>query len=340
MRRVSPEAFITSIVSRCFAMALLMVALIPGIRCFSQQVLEGTDLEKAAALLKAGDAQKACEAYELILSASTGNVAAQEGEVQCSEQLALKARTAGDLEGALRALLRAGELAPDSARIHYDLGVLEDQMRLYRDADASLQIAKRLDPQDPRIWYAAARVKMDLGQLDAAEREMDAYLKVHPDDASAHYGMGRVYQLGMQNDKARVEFERSIELKPLQTEAYYQLGDMALQQEDFEQAIANFDKTLIRNPQHAGALTGLGESFFKEKKYDKALDYLKRATAADTNYQTGHYYLGLTLSRLGRSEESRRELEIAKTLADAENQRASKHLQLNQPDRDIQPQHQ
>ena len=337
---VSTIRLTTMRVSRCFAAALLVGGLMPALQCFSQRVVITDDLEKAAALLKAGDAEQAREAYESTLTVSPGNVAAQEGEVECSERLALKARAGGDMDGALRHLLRAREYAPRNARLQYDLGVLEDQLQLYKDADASLRIAEQLDPHNARIRYASARVKMDLGELGAAEKEMSAYLEQHPDDASAHYGMGRVYQLGVQYDKARPEFQRSIELEPVQTEAYYQLGDMAMREGDFEQAIANFQKTLARNAQHAGALAGMGESYFKEKKYEQALAYLKRAIEADSKYGPGHYYLGLTLGRLGRSKESQQELDIAKSLADAENEKASKHRQLNESLRDPQPQHQ
>ncbi len=312
-----------------FAVAFLTILPLPGLRAACQQGPETKDVEDAAALLKAGEAESAREAYESILARTPGNLVAQEGEVASSERLALKARAEGNLEEALRGLLRAKDFAPRNARLQYDLGVLEDQMQLYKDADASLQVAEQLDPEDSRVWYASARVKMDLGQLSAAEKEMIAYLKIHSEDASAHYGIGRIYQLGVQYDKARAEFQRSIVLKPVQTEAYYQLGDMAMQEGNFDEAIANFEKTLNRNPEHGGALTGLGETYFKEKKYEKALDYLKRATAAASDFQTGHYYLGLTLGRLGRSEESRHELETAKNLADAANEKSSKHRQLN-----------
>ena len=330
MMPVGSRRSITTHVARSFACTLLAVALLPSSRSNSQQVPEIEDLKKAAALLKDGHAESAREAYESILTAAPGNLSAQEGEVASSERLALKARAGRNLDGALRDLLRARDFAPRNARLQYDLGVLEEEMQLYKDAETSLEIAEQLDPQDSRVWYASARVKMDLGQLGAAEKEMTAYLTVHPDDASAHYGMGRVYQLGVQYDKARTEFQRSIELKPKQTEGYYQLGDMAMQEGSFDEAIANFEKTLSRNPEHGGALAGLGETYFKEKDYEKALDFLKHATAAASDYQTGHYYLGLTLGRLGKSEESQHELDIAKNLADAENTKASRRRQLNE----------
>jgi tetratricopeptide (TPR) repeat protein len=101
----------------------------------------------------------------------------------------------------------------------------------------------------------------------------------------------------------------------VQTEAYYQLGDIALGQGDFVEAISEFSKTLARDPKHGGALTGTGQAYFKQKQYVQAEDFLQRAVVAAPDYQTSHYYLGLTLARLGRKEDSERELSLATQLA-------------------------
>jgi tetratricopeptide (TPR) repeat protein len=277
--------------------------------------------ENAEALLAAGKAAEAREAYELVLQGDPANVAALRGEVAASERLALDARAKGDMQGALEALLRARKFAPQDARLLYDLGILEDQMRLFRDADATLAEAERQNPGDAMVLYAVARVKLDLGQLGPAEEKMLAYLKQHPDDAGAHYGLGRVYQLGLQYDKAQAEFVRSVELQPVQTEAYYELGSIALGQGDFGGAIAQFQKTLERDPKHGGALTGMGQAYFKRKAYAPAESFLERAVAAAPEYQAAHYYLGLTLARLGRVEDSQRELALATKLADESGKR-------------------
>jgi tetratricopeptide (TPR) repeat protein len=157
---------------------------------------------------------------------------------------------------------------------------------------------------------------------------MQAYLKLRPEDAGAHYGLGRVYQLGLQFDKAKAEFGRSIALQPVQTEAYYQLGDIALGQGDFDEAIAEFRKTLERDPKHGGALAGTGQAYFKQKQYAPAEAFLQRAVAAAPDYEAGHYYLGLTLARLGRAEDSRRELALATKLADEASKRERTPLGL------------
>lgn len=285
----------------------------------------------ASELLQSGKIAEARDAYELVLNGNPADTDAQHGEVAASERLALDARRSGKMDDALKDLLRAQAFAPKDPRLLYDLGILEDEMRLYRDADKTLANAEQLQPSNPQILYAVARVKMDLGQLAAAEEKMQGYLKLAPNDAGAHYGMGRIFQLGLQFDRARDEFQRSIELQPVQTEAYYELGDIALGQGNLDDAIAYFNKTLARDPKHGGALAGEGQACFKQKRYAQAEDFLERAVAAAPEYQAGHYYLGLTLARLGRREDSQRELELAAKLAAEESKKERSGLHILSP---------
>jgi tetratricopeptide (TPR) repeat protein len=283
----------------------------------------------AEVLLQAGKAVEARDAFESDLKVNPADKDALDGEVAASEKLAIDARNAGQMEDALRDLLRAQEFVPKSPRLLFDLGIQEDDMQLYEDADRTLALAEQLNPNDPQVLYAVGRVKLDLGQLSPAEEKLRAYLKAAPNDASAHYGLGRVLQMGLQFDQARVEFQHSINLQPIQTEAYYQLGDIALVQGDFAEAISEFSKTLARDPRHGGALTGTGQAYFKQKQYSKAEEFLERAVASAPEYETAHYYLGLTLARLGRKDDSEKELALASKLADAASKKSRNGLRMN-----------
>jgi tetratricopeptide (TPR) repeat protein len=309
-------------------LALVIVAVgLPAALSSQTQQRENRGTE----LLNAGKSSEARDAFELVLNADPASKEAQDGEVAASERLALDARHEGRMNDALTYLVRAQQFVPKNAHLQFDLGILEDEMHLYQDADRALAVAEQLSPGDAQVIYAVGRVKLDLGQLPAAEEKMLAYLRIQPNDASAHYGLGRVYQLGLQFDKARTEFQRCIELQPVQTEAYYQLGDIALGQGSFDEAIGDFSKTLARDPKHGGALAGTGEAYFKQKQYAQAEEFLERAVSAAPDYQTGHYYLGLTLARLGRKDDSERELALATKLADEANRKAHMSVQLSPP---------
>jgi tetratricopeptide (TPR) repeat protein len=288
-------------------------------------------LAEAQHLQTAGNNDQARDLYEQILQADPSNPDAREGMSAATERVALGARAAGKMDDALADLLRAQKVEPNDTRVLYDLAILEDEMRLYKDADKVLDRLVPLLPGEPNVRYARARVKFDLGDLDAALIAMQAYLKVRPLDASAHYGLGRIYLLQLQFDKAHEEFQQSINIQPMQTEAYYQLGQTDLEQNDYHNAIELFHKTLERDPQHGGALTGIGIAFFKQKQFDDAAQWLTKATQAAPDYQPAHYYLGLTLARLNRADDSKRELQTAAALADKDNKQSASGLQLMGP---------
>ncbi len=286
---------------------------------------------RAKALQESGKYAEARDLYEEALRSDPADREAQDGMAVSTERLALAARAAGKNDEALAELLRAQKMVPLSTRILFDLGALEEMMHLYHDADATLGTLEKEAPGQANMLYAVARVKLDLGQFAAAESHMQAYLKLRPSDASAHYGLGNIYLQAAELDKARAEFERSIAIQPLQTESYYQLGQVYLQQDLYPEAERNFMKTLERNPKHGGALVGLGTCYFKQNKFDVAAGWLRKAVEAAPEYQPGHYYLGLSLRRLGEVAESKKELEIATKLAEEDSKRTANRLRLNEP---------
>jgi len=264
------------------------------------------------ALLAAGQFAQARDAFEGTLAADSSNAQAQIGEVSASEHIALDQRASGHLPDALATLLRAQKFAPQAARLDYDIGILEDEMQLYPDAQKSLAAAEQLHYEDPALLYAEARVLLDEQQLEPAKEKMTEYLKLRPNDATAHYGLGRIEQ-------------------PQQTEGWYQLGAIALEQNQFDEALADFGKALGRDSKHGGALAGSGQACYRLKRYAEALQWLDRAVAAAPDYQPAHYYRGLTLARLGRKEESEQELAEAAKLADAQNKKDRTRYQLSVP---------
>jgi len=282
-----------------------------------------------APVLPADDPAAARDRYEVLLAQNPADAAAQAGEVSASEQLALNYHAAKNLEEALRALLRAQKLVPNDARLLYDLGVMEEELRLDHDADGTVAHLLQVSPGNPKALYLAARVKLDLGQLPEAERYMRKYLEGRPYDATAHYGLGHILQQAQQPGPAIAEFEKSVALMPVQTESYYQLGQLALEGGMYQDAIDRETHVLARNPHHGGALVVTGTAWFRLKQYDKAAAALGQAVTYSPEYQPGHYFYGLTLARLGKKEQSDAELATATKLADEENRKASQRLRLN-----------
>jgi tetratricopeptide (TPR) repeat protein len=134
-----------------------------------------------------------------------------------------------------------------------------------------------------------------------------------------------------QSDDARPQFERSIALDPKQSESYYRLGLLDLDAGDYDRAALDLHKVLENKPNDSGALTALGRVEFEQKHYPDAISLLQQAVSHDDSLQEAHYYLGLTLARMGRKQESSEQLEIAARLEQERKERGRRILRLTQP---------
>lgn len=257
---------------------------------------------------------EAMDRFETVLDINLRDKEARRGELTAATELAMSARRADRPDAALKVLEHAQTKLPDDPQLLLDLGLQELQMGRLPQATYALETARKLDASNAEIFYALARVEMAEMHLQAAETDLRAYLAKRPTDASAHFGLGRVLEVEQRSADASAEFERSIQLQPVQTESYYELGQLDLEVQHDAQAAPLFEKVLARDPDHGGALTGMGIIAFRGKNYDQAEQYLARAEKAAPNYQPAHYYRGLTLARLGRKDESQREMQTAASL--------------------------
>lgn len=264
--------------------------------------------------------EEAMKSFEAVLRTDPHNVEARVGEVKSAIAAALEAKRAGDNDGAMVYLVRARKYVPDDPELLFDFGVQADGMHLYKDAEEALNQALAARPRDAKTIYALGHVELDEQKMPQAEAHLREYLKLKPGDASAHYGLGKLLHMIARNEEARAELQRSIKLQPQQTESYYELGSVELDALRNEQAAALFQKVLERNPKHGGALTGMGMIAYRQKDYAVAEKWLKSAVENAPEYSSAHLYFSMALARLGRREESEKELALAKSLAEKENQ--------------------
>ena len=265
------------------------------------------------------------DGYEQALKIHPADAEALRGELDAAIAAALTARNSGQNEQALALLLRAHHWVGNDPLLLRDTGVLEEQMKLYKDADDALMAAHTADPHDMVTVYALARAEMDLGHSAASGTWWRTYLAAKPEDASAHYAYGLLLEEANQSEEAAQEFETSIHIQALQVESYYRLGEIRREQGQSDLAAVLYRKALARAPNHAGALTGLGILAFQARQYEQANRYLQQAIAAAPAFQTAHYYHGLTLARLGDRRQAQFELQLAVTLANRQNLQGASH---------------
>lgn len=239
--------------------------------------------------------------------------------------LRAQARTAvkaGTLEKGLALLLQARKDSPQDADVLFEFGMIALQMSLLPDAIAAFQDELAVRKDDPNALYALGRAQIGMAQYPEARSSFERFLQLRSEDASGHYALGLVLQSLQQTAEARLHFERSVALQPVQTESYFQLGLMDLEERQLDSSVRRFNRVLQRDAKHAGALFGLGRVEFERREYQNASRLFERAIAADASLRQAHYYLGLSYARLGRKDDSEKELATASQL---EHQEVEKH---------------
>jgi tetratricopeptide (TPR) repeat protein len=217
----------------------------------------------------------------------------------------------GKLEKALSLLLTARKASPKNPDVLYDFAYVALRMSLYSDAETAFRQVLSAQPEDARALYGLGRAQIGLGRYQDASDTFSRYVKLNPADASGHYALGLTLASLEKFPQARTEFERSVEIQPKQTESYLEIGRIDLVEDDFEAARNDFNRVLQIDPRHAEALAGMGRVEFGEKRYDKAASDFESSIAVDSTDREPHYYLGLSYARLGRKEDSEKELQIA-----------------------------
>jgi tetratricopeptide (TPR) repeat protein len=237
----------------------------------------------------------------------------------------------GDWDGALRCLIEARRYAPDNADVQYELGIVAQKLSLIDDEIEAFQQTLKLRKDDALARFYLGFALMGRARYDDARQQFSQYVELRPDDASGYGALGMALAALGRSEEARAQFERSIALAPTQSESYYRLGLLDLDAGDYDRAAQDLHKALEVKPNDAGALTALGRVQFEQKHYPEAISLLQRAVSQDDSLQEAHYYLGLTLARMGRKQESNEQLEIAARLEQEHNESGRHLLRLIKP---------
>jgi len=252
----------------------------------------------------------------------------------------------GQLETALQQLQGVIAEAPEKAEGHRLLGLaywLDDQPG---KSIEHLRSAIRLVPDDERARVTLADVLAEDRRLAEAERELTQAIDAGVRSGRVYYQRSQVYErqsllpqaasgyrdseafgpfIGRDEfyralgsllvnqadfDGAVAAYTRRIDANPNSGEAHRQLGEIYFLQGRDEEALTEFLVTTWLDPRDAKAFAAAGQVQVRMLKYADARITLERALTLDPNLREARYGLGMSLMRLGRTDEAKRELEI------------------------------
>lgn len=242
-------------------------------------------LQQALAYHRQGDARAAKERYETILQS-------QPSHFDALHLLGILEYQAGQPARALELLSRALHSKPGLAAPHANLGLAQQALHRYPDAQRSFEQALAIEPDHPEAlnnlgnllreigqpeaalpyFEQALRLKpeyagvlnnrgntlRDLGRHADAIASFDAALKLDPAYAAAHYNRGNALQELGQPEAAVLSYQQALRLKPEVFEAWLNLGNALQELGQYAAALASYEQALQLRPDSAQARINQG----------------------------------------------------------------------------------
>ncbi|MFH0877007.1 MAG: tetratricopeptide repeat protein [Candidatus Omnitrophota bacterium] len=227
--------------------------------------------------------------------------------------------------------------APESPRLHNNLGMVYSQQRQFGLAIASFEKAVALDPKHASAYNNLGQVYGDLGQKDIALNYFQKSLAAKPDNAEACSYLCKLYKEQGRINEALTACQRAIAINPQYAQAYNNLGAIYHEEGQQVEAIKLFKQALFLDPDNALACNNLGVSLLGQGDREAAFHLLTKTLSLNPDYAEAYNNLGIYYALSDEHEKAvaffHKALELLPTYAGArENLSLSQqHLRSGKP---------
>lgn len=145
-------------------------------------------------------------------------------------------------------------------------------------------------------------------------------LEENPKLRGIHYRLGRAALSQPESptsaQDAKKEFEQELAIDPVNAGAEFWLGEIARIDGQWDEAITHFAAAAKIDPHFADALLSLGTALNSAQRYSEAVPQLEQYVRISPDNLAGHYQLSIAYARVGRKEDSVREMTLHQELSE------------------------
>jgi tetratricopeptide (TPR) repeat protein len=242
---------------------------------------------------------------------------------------------------------RALELKEDSWDANYNLGLAQDQLHRYKEAEAHLRRALQLKPDSAQahialgrtlqslLDYAGAETEFraavtlspisiaaldELAQLLSSQRRYTAAisywnraLALAPHDPNIEMSIAIAYLRNDEPEQSITLLKSLIRQNPGSAQAHFELATIYANERQYRSAADEYAQALTLNPQDTGARLSMVKSLVLLERYEEALDPASRYVIEQPEDFEGHYLLGTVYRGLRNYIDA--EIELRKAIA-------------------------
>lgn len=181
---------------------------------------------------------------------------------------------------AIRLHTKAVQLAPASARAHYNLGVTLDRSKPGKGLGSEeYRKALQLNPKDVN---SLVNLAVNLGDQESVEARklLEKALQRDPKNAEAHFNLGLLQRNAREHKRAVASFERAIELNPKALEPRRQLVSILVQEERWDEASNQCEQILSQAPEDSDIRYTYGQTLIRKGLTEEGKKELQKSQAS------------------------------------------------------------
>ena len=220
----------------------------------------------------------------------------------------------GHVKEAIPYLEQVKKWAPDNIEMSYTLGMSYIQTH---DPDKSREAFARMFSVSAGSASAhLINAKMMIRQQfeEFAEKELQKAIEIDSRLPEANFLLGELAVYRADLERGITLLKKEIAVNPGFAMAYYMLGEAYTRQLKWNEALEPLQKSIWLNPFFSGPYIVLGKVYLKKGELGTAESMLRRALSRDPNNFSGHHLLAQVLQQSNRSEEAKKEFELADKL--------------------------
>jgi protein O-GlcNAc transferase len=231
-------------------------------------------------------------------------VALAPGSAEMRNDLGVVLAARGHLAEAAASFARAIEINPRYIEARTNLGMALAREGRSAEANAAFEAALAIDPNAAIAHFHFANVLRAQGRLDDAAAHYRRAVAIDQNFAVAHYNLAvTAKDLGLL-DEAVAHYRRALTLQPNSAEGHNNVGLVLKELGRIEEAVAHCRQALALRPDFAGAHNNLANALRDVGRHDEAAAHYERACTLAPDFAPAHYNRGLLYRKLSRIDEA------------------------------------
>jgi tetratricopeptide (TPR) repeat protein len=213
-----------------------------------------------------------------------------------------------DYSKALLYFLRASELNPNNATIHYKLAEVlakSSKEEDLRKASLSIDQAIKFDKKNKYYYLLAASISSSLGQFSKAATLFETMIKEVPDTEEYFFELATVYLFDKKDDEALRVYNRAESILGINEASSLQKQRIYLEKGKVAEAITEGEKLVGAFPEEERYVLALAELLSQDKQTDKAISKIEVFLKDNPDSPNAKMLLGGLYRDNGQEQKSR-----------------------------------